>query len=126
MKVVGIVGSPCRGEATDTLVREVLAGAEEAGAEVEAFTDRLFALLAPGFERRLGEEGRPAVFVVTQGADDESLFAPVVDKMTEAFCLAGLPVGRTLLAAAVEGREGMLSRPELPEEARRAGRDLLE
>jgi multimeric flavodoxin WrbA len=185
MKVIGVVGSPRRGEATDTLVREVLAGAEEAGAEVEvyhlhdmevlpcracmdcktgdacsqqddmqqlygalhecdgvvigtpiyfynmsaqlkAFTDRLFALLAPGFERRLGEEGRPAVFVVTQGAEDESLFAPVVDKMAEAFGLAGLPVRRTIMAAAVEGREGVLSSPELAEEARRAGRELME
>ena len=185
MKVIGVVGSPRRGEATDTLVREVLAGAEEAGAEVvvyhldemevlpcracmdcktgdactqdddmqqlysalhecdgvvigtpiyfynmsaqlKAFTDRLFALLAPGFERRLGEEGRPAVFVVTQGAEDESLFAPVMDKMAEAFGLAGVPVQSTLLAAAVEGGEGVLSRPELAEEARRAGRELLE
>jgi len=185
MKVMGVVGSPRRGEATDTLVRGVLAGAEEAGAEVEvyhlhdmevlpcracmdcktgdactqeddmqrlyralhecdgvvmgtpiyfynmsaqlkAFTDRLFDLLAPGFERRLGEEGRPAVFVVTQGADDESLFAPVVDKMAEAFGLAGLPVRRTLLAAAVEGGKGVLERRGLVEEARRAGRELLE
>ena len=185
MKVIGLVGSPRRGEATDTLVREVLAGAEEAGAEAEvyhlhdmevlpcracmdcktgdacsqeddmqqlyralhecdgvvigtpiyfynmsaqlkAFTDRLFALLAPGFERRLGEEGRPAVFVVTQGAEDESLFAPVVEKMAEAFGLAGLPVQSILLAAAVEGGEGVVSRPELAEEARRAGRELLE
>jgi multimeric flavodoxin WrbA len=185
MKVIGIVGSPRRGEATDTLVRKVLAGAEESGAEVEVyhldemeilpcracmdcktgeacsqedemqelyealhecdgvvlgtpiyfynmsaqlktFTDRLFALLAPGFERRLGEEGRPAVFVVTQGADDERLFRPVIDKMAEAFGLAGLPVRSTLLAAAVEGRSGVLAREELVDAAGRAGRELVE
>ena len=184
-KVIGVVGSPRRGEATDTLVREVLAGAEEAGSEtlvfnldemeimpcrgclackegegcvqddgmqqlyaelhdcdgvvlgtpiyfynmtaqLKAFTDRLFALLAPGFERRLGEEGRPAVFVVTQGAEDESLFRPVIDRMAEAFGLAGLPVRATLLAAAVEGGSGVLAREELVDAARSAGRELVE
>ena len=185
MRVIGVVGSPRRGGATDTLVREVLAGAEEAGADVEvysldemevlpcracmgckegescvqdddmqelyralhecqgvvigtpiyfynmsaqlkAFTDRLFALLAPGFKRRLGEDGRPTVFVVTQGAEDSGLFRPVVEKMAEAFGLAGLPVERTLLAAGVEGGKGVRSRPDLMEQARLTGRELAE
>lgn len=184
MKVVGLVGSPREDGSTDALVREVLEGAEEAGAETrlynlaqmdisgcracmgckegegcevdddmqdlyeelhgcggvvigtpiyfynmsaqtKAFTDRLFALLGPGFSKRLGED-RPTVFVVTQGADDRSLFRPVIDKMAEAFGLAGLSVRDTILQACSDGAEGVLRDEELRTRAREAGRALLE
>jgi len=92
-------------------------------AQMKAFTDRLFATIGSGFEKRNGE--RTAVLVVAQGAGDPGVFASQIESMKGAWEMAGLNVGETILACGVESRDQALADAALMERAFRAGRALV-
>ncbi len=91
-------------------------------AQMKAFTDRLFAVLGDGMEKRLGS--RPALLVVTQGADSPELFSREIDSMRRAWEMAGIVVGSTVLGCAIPD-SGPEPGGSLFREAYEAGRELV-
>lgn len=91
---------------------------------IKAFTDRLFALIGPGFESRLGR-GVPLLTIYTQGADNPALFQPSFDSLEGALDMVGLhPAGR-IVGESLGEPVDLESRPALLESAFEAGRRLV-
>ncbi len=94
--------------------------------QLKALTDRLFVLMKPDFTSRLGDEGRKAVLVVTQGAPDPDTFKGQITAMADAWKHVGIIVKDTLVSTELHERAQVIGNTDLIDRALAAGRELAQ